>query len=148
MINNQGGIGLTAKDYLCSAKDLDRQIEADLCELSQLRLMRGSVSAIDYAKDRVQASPENSLENSVIKLVSLEEKINQEIDDFVDKKNEIKIKISVLKKRDERLVLQYKYLCYMSLEMIAVKMNYSYRQISRVHGRALKSFERWHTMSY
>ncbi len=139
---------MTVKEYLLSVKDLDRQIDADLYELSQLRLMRGSVSAIDYAKDRVQVSPENSLENSVIKIVSLEEKINQEIDEFVDKKNEIKNKILVLKNRDEQLVLQYRYLCFMSLERIAVEMNYSYRQITRVHGRALKSFERCPTMSY
>ncbi|MEA5085086.1 MAG: DUF1492 domain-containing protein [Lachnospiraceae bacterium] len=138
---------MTAKEYLCGAKDLDRQIKADLCELSLLRKMIGAVSAIDYARDRVQVSPENSLEKSVVKLISLEEKINQQVDRFVDTKNEIKSKISFLKNRDEKLVLQYRYLCFMSLEMIAVEMNYSYRQIKRIHHRAIVSFERCPLMS-
>lgn len=138
---------MTAKEYLSGAKNLNRQITADLYELSMLREMIGAINAIDYARDRVQVSPENSLEKSIVKLISLEEKINQQIDTFVDTKNEMKSKISVLKNMDEKLVLQYTYLCFKERGKVAEIMNYSLRQIKRIHKKALLSFERCHPMS-
>jgi Protein of unknown function (DUF1492). len=139
---------LTTKEYLQGVKELGKKINADLCELSQLRQMIGAIGAVNYAKDRVQVSPENSLEKSIVRLISLEEKINQQIDCFIDLKGKIRGQISELGKTDEKLILQYRYLCFMSWEMIAVSMNYSYRQTLRIHSRALKSFETWHTMSH
>lgn len=42
---------------------------------------------------------------------------------------------------DDRLLLTYRYIRLMTWERIAVKMGYSWRQIIRLHGRALENFK-------
>lgn len=54
---------------------------------------------------------------------------------------EIVEKIEALEDETERAVLDYRYIRGLQWEEIAVKMNYSYRNITRIHGRALLSFK-------
>ena len=39
-------------------------------------------------------------------------------------------------------VLKYRYLEHLQWEEIAVKMNYSYRGVTKIHGKALLTFEK------
>ena len=47
---------MTVKEYLHQAYRLDQRIKSDTIEAQNLREMAGSVSAIQYDKDRVQTS--------------------------------------------------------------------------------------------
>mgnify|MGYP000476631550 FL=1 len=47
---------MTVKEYLHQAYRLDQRIKSDTLEAQNLREMAGSVSAIQYDKDRVQTS--------------------------------------------------------------------------------------------
>ena len=47
---------MTIKEYLHQAYRLDQRIRSDTMEAQNLREMAGSVSAIQYDKDRVQTS--------------------------------------------------------------------------------------------
>lgn len=47
---------MTVKEYLHQAYRLDQRIKSDTMEAQNLREMAGSVSAIQYDKDRVQTS--------------------------------------------------------------------------------------------
>lgn len=40
-----------------------------------------------------------------------------------------------------REILRLRYVCHMTWEQIAVKTKYSYRQVIRIHGKALQKFE-------
>lgn len=53
---------------------------------------------------------------------------------------EIVEKIEALEDETERAVLDYRYIRGLQWEEIAVKMNYSYRNVTRIHGRALLNF--------
>lgn len=55
--------------------------------------------------------------------------------------SEIVEKIEALEDETERAVLDYRYIRGLQWEEIAVKMNYSYRNITRIHGRALLNFK-------
>lgn len=138
---------MKAKEYLRRAYNLGKFIDASLVELSKLREHCNIIRSLDYSKDKIQTSPENNMENAIIKLVDMENMINDKIDHLVDLKNEIRINIDKLPDDTDRLVLTYRYICFLSWEEIAVKMGYSYRNIHRVHAKALKDFESWHTMS-
>lgn len=50
---------MTVKEYLHQAYRLDQRIKSDTMEAQNLREMAGSVSAIQYDKDRVQTSRNN-----------------------------------------------------------------------------------------
>lgn len=138
---------MKAKEYLRKAYNLDKFINASLVELSRLRAHYSIIRSLDYSKDKVQTSPGNNTENAIIKIVDMENMINDKIDQLVDLKDEIKSNINRLPDETDRLVLTYRYVCFLSWEEIAVKMGYSYRNIHRVHSKALKDFESWHTMS-
>ena len=67
----------------------------------------------------------------------LQDEINVEIDKLVNLEREIRHAIDKLADDKLREVLEYHYINGMTLEQTAVKMNYSYRQICRIHGEAL-----------
>ena len=53
---------------------------------------------------------------------------------------EITDKIECMSNEDEKDVLTYRYIRLMKWESIAVKMNCSWKQVHRIHARALKNF--------
>lgn len=54
---------------------------------------------------------------------------------------EIEMRIRCMKDEDEQEVLRLKYIKGMNLETVAERMDYSYRTILDIHGKALKNFE-------
>lgn len=59
----------------------------------------------------------------------------------IQKCKEITDKIERMVNEDEKDVLMYRYIRLMKWEDIAVKMNYSWQHIHRIHASALKNFE-------
>ena len=139
---------MNAKDYLTKAYNLDKFIDACLVELSNIKRQSQIISSIDYTRDKIQKSPENRIENTIVKLIDKENLINDKIDELVDLKTEIRSKIDCIPDETERLLLTYRYLCFLSWEEIADKMSYSCRNIHYLHTKALKSFESLHLISY
>ena len=94
---------MTAKEYLHQAYRLDHKINSDIEELQRLREMSFSISSPQLG-DRVQTSrnTEAPFVKCIFKIQEMEEKIDAEIDLFVDLKKEIR---SVIEKvegfRDE-----------------------------------------------
>lgn len=129
------------KDELKNIIYLDERINSKLRQLDNLKEMRGSISAIDYTKDNVQCSPTNQLENSVIKIIELENEIDNDIDKLVDKKNEARILINSLE-GIEGTVLEMRYLECMKWEEVAYRLNYSIQAIYKIHGQALQYIKR------
>ena len=54
---------------------------------------------------------------------------------------EITDKIERMDNEDEKDVLMYRYIRLMKWEDIAVKMEYSWQHIHKIHARALKNFQ-------
>lgn len=132
---------MTAKQYLRQAYRLNELINSHIKELEQLRLISTSVSSTDFSKERVQGGqlPGNKIVNIIGKIVDLERQINAEIDSFIDLKKEIHDVIEAVKNPNERLVLRYRYIEFLTWEQVAERMNYSIKQVHRIHSEALKN---------
>lgn len=76
------------------------------------------------------------------KLAELEEKIRGRLDALVEVKGDILAAIGQVEDSRYRTLLLERYIRYRTWEQIAVDMNYSYRQICRMHGEALAAIER------
>lgn len=78
-------------------------------------------------------------------LVVKTEKLQDRIDDVMIETLQVKIEIeeSLLEVKDaeEARVLRLRYIDFMKWEDISEEMNYSYRQVLYVHGRALENYE-------
>ena len=83
---------MTVKEYLHQAYRLDQRIKSDTMEAQNLREMAGSVSAIQYDKDRVQTSrnTEAPFVRTLEKLWTLEKKIAGELEMLSDLKKQIR----------------------------------------------------------
>lgn len=79
---------------------------------------------------------------SIAKIVDMENELDGIIDNYIDKKNKIIKEIEDVGEYVYYEVLFSKYVEYKTFEEIAKKMNYSTRQVLRIHGAALSEFEK------
>lgn len=73
------------------------------------------------------------------KVLEIEEEINREIDELQTVRQEIRAALNQLEDENLKLLMEYRYIDGLTWEQIAVKMNYSYMQICRLHGKALRT---------
>lgn len=135
---------MKAKEYLQQLKKLDIMINQKTKELEELRIKARSINSVDYSKERVQSSPSTDAPfvKNIEKITDLENEINCEIDNFVDKKHEIIQQIQGLKNSKYIEVLYKRYVEYKRFEVIAKEMYYSCDYIKHLHGYALSEFEK------
>ena len=133
---------MDTKQYLQQISRLDRMINNKLSEISQLRELAMSVSAVKN-EERVQTTPNfDKIGTAYCKIEEMEEKLDKLIDEFVDKKNLIISQIDKIENETYYEILFARYIEKKTFEKIADEMTYSWRQVIRLHGRALQEFER------
>ena len=130
---------MTAKEYLAQAFRLDQRNNSKLEQVSRLRNMAMKATS-SFQAERISGTKQHSpMESSLVKVIDLEYEIDADIDRLVDLKREIIEVVNSVQHPECQLVLELRYLSYMNWEEIAERMNYSYRQIHRIHGQALSN---------
>ena len=133
---------MDTKTYLQQISRLDRMINNKLSEISQLRELAMSVSAVKN-EERVQNTPNfDKIGTSYCKIEEMEEKLDKLIDEYVDKKNLIISQIDGIENETYYEILFARYIEKKTFEKIADEMTYSFRNVTRLHGRALQEFEK------
>lgn len=133
---------MTTKEYLNQISKLNRMINHKISELSELKELSYSISAVTN-EERVQTTPNfDKIGSAYVKIEEMEERINALIDEYVDKKYCIVNQIENIE--DETLceLLFSKYIEKKSFEKIADEIGYSFRNTTRLHGKALQEFEK------
>ena len=139
---------MDTKQYLQQISRLDRMINNKLSEISQLRELAMSVSAVKN-EERVQTTPNfDKIGAAYCKIEEMEEKLDKLIDEFVDKKNLIISQIDKIDNEAYYEILFARYIEKKTFEKIADEMTYSWRQVIRLHGRALQEFEKKYGNTY
>ena len=75
------------------------------------------------------------------KLDELLNDLKDQMDKRIQLRREIIKKIEDMDNETEKAVLRYRYVHMLKWEEIAVKMNYTFRHVVRIHGEALKKFK-------
>lgn len=88
--------------------------------------------------------PGSALENAVIRLTSLREQYCKKVEAITAELTEIEKAIEVLQPRERQLLRLY-YVEGITWEQVAVVMQYSWRQVHRIHGDALRQLEKENT---
>ena len=139
---------MDTKQYLQQISRLDRMIQNKLAEISQLRELAMSVSAVKN-EERVQTTPNfDKIGTAYCKIEEMEEKLDKLIDEYVDKKNLIISQIDGIENETYYEILFARYIEKKTFEKIADEMAYSWRQIIRLHGGALQEFEKKYGNTY
>lgn len=133
---------MTAKEYLGQIKRYDVMIQNKLTEVSQLRLLATGISSCN-CEERVQTSgSKDRLGETVAKIVDIEKEIDNIVDEIYLKKKTIIKQLEGLENTDYYNILFNRYVAGKELSKIADDMGYSYRQMIRIHGKALLEFEK------
>lgn len=134
---------MRAKEYLQQLRRLDTVIDQKIKELDDLKVKSTCIGGFDYSKERVQTSPSGDAPyvRIIHKIIELEEEINREIDEFVDRKHKIINQIQGLDNPNYIKLLFKRYVEFKKFEEIAVEMNFTYQYVVELHGYALKDFQ-------
>ena len=129
---------MTVKEYLSQAYRIDQRINSKLEQVASLRAL--ATKATSTLSDTPPSGSRNvqSMENVIVKIIDLENEINEDIDMLVDLKREI---VGVIKRIDNpeyQTLLELRYLCYKPWNEIMTELGYSEPTIYRLHGEALK----------
>ena len=79
----------------------------------------------------------DKVQSTVEKLGALEKKIDSKIDEWYEVRLDVEKAIHTVESDKFRLLLRYRYINGWTFEQIAVQMNYAYRNVTRLHGKAI-----------
>lgn len=129
------------KEYLKRYKRAKQRIEAITTELENIRL-EALPGGIDYSRDKIQFSPSNSqMDDYVIKVETLINKLNKLKSDSVDICTEILNVISSIDDDTYQAVLHRRYILLQSWEEISESMHYSMQWVLIKHDEALAELQ-------
>lgn len=133
---------MTTKEYLLQIKYLNAKIKNKSLELYQLETMAYSVYGLN-SNEKVQTSfKQDKMGDAVIKIINYKNEIKALRDSLLDKRKHIISQIDSIKDLNMYEVLTSYYINRKSFDDIAAEMHYSRMQINRIHGNALKEFEK------
>ena len=132
---------MTAKEYLGQAYRLDQRINSKLEQVMSLRDLTTKATAT--MSDMPGGGSRNvyRMQDIIGKIIDLEDEINQDIDALVDLKREMVATIKAVADPECQTLLELRYLCFKTWEQIAVDMQYSTRNIYKLHDRAIKEIK-------
>ena len=137
---------MNAKEYLNQAYRLDQRINSKLEQVMTLRETATKATATLTDMPRSDSPNLQSMENTIVKIVDLENEINRDIDRLVDLKAEVRQLIAALENPEQQLILELRYLCFKQWSAIMEEMGISETSVYRIHGEALKNIvvpEKW-----
>ena len=131
---------MDAKQYLRKVRYLDKTISA---KLEQIETLHAQVTKTTTVLSDMPGCKGNQdkLAKTIAKIVDLKKGRRQEIEDYVDLKEEAIRLIDSMSDGRHRLVLTYRYINGKTWEEIAVEMHYTYKWVHVLHGQALADFE-------
>lgn len=127
------------KEYLWGyqrALRKQKELEEEIC---QLRLDTMVPSLIQDGMPH--GSGGGDLSGYAAKVGGLLEDLRELVEKKLDIRREISRKIEEMGNETEGTLLRYRYIMGLSFEEIAVKMGYTYRHVTRLHGMALQNFK-------
>lgn len=132
---------MTAKDYLRQVFKLDKQINSKIEMLSELNTLATKCTAVLTGMPHNPSGSKHQMEDTIVKIITLQEEINKDVDTLVDLKTEIMHVISSVQDSDCRVLLEKRYLSFKTWEDIAADMDYGLRYVHILHKKALAMAE-------
>lgn len=128
------------KEYLrkyLEAKRMQEVLEREIDELRLDRMIPGSP-----AQDGMpHGSGGGDLSGYVARLDELDQKLRAQMYKKIQIRAEITERIDAMENETESLLLRLRYIHGLKWEEVAVKMDYSWKQIHRLHSKALNNFK-------
>lgn len=129
-----------AKRYLSKIGRCDERINAMLQEVDNLYDMVTKITPTLKQDVVTGGGTQDKIGDAVSKIVDLKNEINSKIDYYVDLKREANALLDKVENHLYYIILYRRYMLGESFEFIAAELNYTYRWVCILHGRALQAF--------
>lgn len=129
------------KNYLMRAYRVDQRIENKLEQIQQLNDL-ATKATVTYSD--MPGSPIRNihrLEDVIVKIIDIKTEIHADMLELVDLKKEIMDCIKRVEDPELQLILELRYLNYMSWERIAGELGYGIDNVFKLHRKALDFVE-------
>jgi hypothetical protein len=130
---------MSTKDYLSQAYRIDQRINSKLAQVMCLRDLLGKATGTLSGAPKAATPNLHSMEDTIAKMVDLENEINEDIDALVDLKAEIMRRIKRVENKEYQTILELRYLCFKRWEEVSVELGYSIQHLFRLHDEALEA---------
>ena len=127
-------------ECLKSYRALDGKIES-MTEQLQVWNARATKITATISQEPKAAGSGDQLQRCIDQICELQTEIAQEMDKLRKRKQEIETAIHGLNEKSYQDILWYRYIQGMTFEEIAIKMNYSWRQVCRKHKNAVEKLK-------
>lgn len=127
------------KEYLQSYRSAvisETQIKEEIDQLRMDKMFPGLIQ-----DGMPHGSGGSDLSAYAAKLDELLIELKDQMDKRIQLRREIVKKIEAMDSETEKAVLRYRYIHMLKWEEIAVKMEYSWQHVHRIHGKALSHFK-------
>lgn len=117
-----------------------RRLEIELEQLeSTIRRLEDSMTGVRAAviTDMPKGGPPVEMADRVAKLLDLKEVYGRKWDALIDERTRIESAIDTLDDPIERALMRYKYIDGLTWEEVCVAIHYEWRQVHRIHAKAL-----------
>ena len=133
---------MTAKEYLMQIRKIDYQIKAKQQQIDDIRAKL--YPGISYESDGSVRSRVNvkRTEQLILRIVELEDEINEDLSSLVHMKQEIMNVIDQLDDAREIAVLYKRYVECKGWNTIAKETDYSKAQVYRIHSVSIEKIEK------
>lgn len=139
---------MTAKEYLQQTYWINGEVESRLEQIARLQSLATRTTTILKSTPSGGTKLNSRVESAVVDIQKQADDLAEQIKEFVAVSKEISAAIAELENHDERIILEYRYLCFYQWQEIAQKLNAGIRHVLKLHSRALKNFSalftKWH----
>ncbi len=132
---------MTAKEYLNQAWNIDRRVNSKLHQVKTLRDLVTKATSTLGTEPVSGTKNVHRLEDTIDRIIDLENDINDDIDRLIDLKREVMATIGKVEDPNESMLLELRYLSFLSWDEIAVEMRFTARWVHVLHSKALVTVE-------
>lgn len=129
---------MTPKEYLQQYRQAVMRAEAAMDHLEELRAMATRITPYYSAEGGGTHQAGDKLGAAVARILDAESRVSDELEMLEATEREIICTISKLTDGTLRTLLYERYINGKTWEQIAVQMNYTYRRVTQLHGKALE----------
>lgn len=130
------------KEYLNQAYYIDKRIDMLNDELTMLESKLCKCTA-NYNSAGHGNNTRSAFEYAIDKVMQYRDRLNNEIDNLVSKKIEIKNTIDKLDDDKEKIILCKRYINFQNFESIAEDLDITSRQVYKIYKKSLEKIEKF-----
>ena len=133
---------MTAKEYLSQAYRIDQRVNIKLRQVESLRDLATRATSALGTEPVSGTRNVHRLEDTIDKIIDLENEINSDIDRLVDLKRDVMVTIGKVQDSNCQMLLELRYLSFKSWDEIAEEMDFGSRWVHILHSKSLSAVDK------